>query len=132
VLLDVVRKINFKFGKVELLKNSIIRVLLYENSTIDFDESYKMNKAIGELSDYKEALVLVVAETGAIITAEARNFSASKQGQEYSIAEALVVTNLAHKIIANFYLKINKPIKPCKVFNAESEAIKWLLEFNKK
>ncbi|MCA0431063.1 MAG: hypothetical protein LCH32_11250 [Bacteroidetes bacterium] len=130
--MGIERKISFEFGKVELLKNSIIRVVLYENSTIDFDESYRMNKAIGELSNFKEALVLVVAETGAVITAEARNFSASEQGQAYSIAEALVVTNLAHKIIANFYLKINKPIKPCKVFNAEIDAVNWLLEFNKK
>ncbi len=41
-------------------------------------------------------------------------------------ATAVVVDTLAYKLIANFYLKFNKPKRPYKVFSKEEEAIKWL------
>jgi len=44
----------------------------------------------------------------------------------YSFAEALVVKSLTQRITANIYLKLNKPLKPFKIFNTEREASRWL------
>ena len=38
----------------------------------------------------------------------------------------LIVTNLAYKIIANFYMKVHKPKRPLKTFRNEEDAIEWL------
>jgi hypothetical protein len=65
----------------------------------------------------------MVANTTKQFTNSAREFSASKDGLRFSIAEALVVQNLAQKIVVSFFKKINKPAKPSKAFNTEEEAI---------
>jgi hypothetical protein len=36
---------------------------------------------------------------------------------------------MAQKILANFYIKINKPERPTKFFNNKDEAINWLKPF---
>ena len=43
-------------------------------------------------------------------------------------ASAIVLSNLAHKIIADFYYRINKPKRPYKVLWSKEKAVKWLLD----
>lgn len=48
-------------------------------------------------------------------------------------ATAVVAHNMAYRLIANFYLQVNKPKKPYKVFSTQEKAVEWLLTFvNKK
>lgn len=46
-----------------------------------------------------------------------------------SKADALVSKSLALRIIGNFYIKINKPIRPTRLFNDVESAIIWLNTF---
>ena len=62
-------------------------------------------------------------------TKETREFSVTERGMKYSLAEAYVFSSLSHKILANFYIKINKPPVTTKFFNEEEEAVKWLKSF---
>lgn len=41
-------------------------------------------------------------------------------------AYAILVNNLGSRLIANFYMKFEKPTCPGKVFNEENKAIDWL------
>ena len=100
---------------------------MFDNATIGFEECRLLNNAIGELSDFKESLVLMVPNNGTHFTAESRTFSASEEGLRYTIADAMIAKNLAQKLIVSFYLKLNKPPKPSKAFSNEEEAINWLL-----
>jgi len=54
--------------------------------------------------------------------------SCSKSGSKYKIADAFIIHTLSQKIIANFYLKIQKPVVPTKFFSNSMDAEKWLLE----
>lgn len=58
-----------------------------------------------------------------------REFSVTSRGMQYSLAEAYVFSSLSHKILANFYIKINKPPVTTKFFNEEKEAVEWLKSF---
>ena len=44
----------------------------------------------------------------------------------FTLADSFVIHSLAQKILANFYLKISKPVLPTKVFNKPDEAEAWL------
>ena len=61
-----------------------------------------------------------------VITKEARDHSAELEKTYPGIASAVIADNLAYKIIANFYLKLNKPKTPYKVFNNIDSAEVWL------
>lgn len=129
--MGIEKNIKFEYANVQLLTNGIVKIEMFDGHIIDLEESVQLNIAQGELFGGNEGLMLMVAHTTTQFTNDAREFSASKEGLRFSIAEALVVKNLAQKILVSFYLKINKPPKPSKAFNTEDEAIKWLLSFRK-
>lgn len=62
---------------------------------------------------------------------EGRAFSVSEKGSRFRNADAFVITSLAQKIVANFYLKIEKPSVPTRFFTKEEEAVEWLSQFVK-
>lgn len=56
----------------------------------------------------------------------------SKKNQEYAAknieinTHAIVNDSLSIKLLGNFYIRMNKPIVPTKVFSDVDTAIKWL------
>ena len=131
--MEILKNIQFEYANIELLSNGIIRVDMLSDHTIDLEESVQINIAEGELlnGELESGLVLMLAGSTTQFTNEALEFSASKEGLRFSIAEALVVKNLAQRMVVNFYLKINKPSVPSKAFDSEDAAAEWLLSFIK-
>lgn len=60
---------------------------------------------------------------------EVRSWAAQDSGNNYTIIDAIVITSLAQKIIANFYLKFNKPDKPTRIFTNLENGLNWVLEY---
>lgn len=58
-----------------------------------------------------------------------RDFVAKGEGLKYSKAEAFVLKSMAHRIIGNFYMMVDKPLKPTKMFANEEDAVNWLYQF---
>jgi len=123
----LVKNIVLDFAKIELLENNIVRIELFDKQVIGEHESRKINNSIGSLTEGRRARILLVPQPNTSFDHGAREFSSSDEGLQFTIADAMVVTSLAHKILVSFYLKINKPKKPSKAFETEQDAIKWLL-----
>ena len=58
---------------------------------------------------------------------EIREWAADSSGKSYTFTDAIVIGSLSQKIISDFYLKFNKPIKPTKIFYSMEKAIEWTL-----
>lgn len=56
---------------------------------------------------------------------EIREWAADTSGNHYTISDAIVIGNLAQKIMTDFYIKINKPVKPTRIFYSLDKAIEW-------
>ena len=121
------QEIKLDFAKIEATDNGIVRLEIFGDTLIGYDEAKIMNDAIGILSAGKETLVLIMADVLTQFKREAMDFSSSDEGLRYTIADALVVKSQAQRITANFYLAINTPKKPSRIFNSEAEATEWLL-----
>ena len=63
---------------------------------------------------------------------EARNYFASPEGYKHIAATALVLDSAVSKIIGNFFLRINKPPIPTRIFTDKAEAFRWLSPYVKK
>lgn len=61
-----------------------------------------------------------------------RAFAASEEANLYTLADAFMITSTALKVIGNFYLRVNKPVRPTRMFTSETDAVEWLLSFLKK
>ncbi len=121
------KNIVLDFAKLDLLDDNIVRIEMFDKRSIGEHECREINNSIGILTDGRQARILLVPQPNTIFDHGAREFSASDEGLQFTIADALIVNNLAHKILVSFYLKFNKPKKPSKAFENEEDAIKWLL-----
>ena len=117
----------FSHSELFLREDGIVQINFKDETNISIEESIEINTAIGKLTSEKEALVLMIAGEQTDFDEKARAFSASVLGLKYTIADALVVKNLAQKLMGNFYLNFNRPKKPSRIFTSSEDATKWLL-----
>ena len=61
-------------------------------------------------------------------TKEARDYFAN-EGNEGLKATALLVKSTAFKMMANFYIMVNKPLNPTRMFTDKNAALEWLEQF---
>ncbi len=103
----------------------------HTSSAVDFNvESLKkFTIVMGEMLQQNTAPLLITLDEMAIPPSATLVFWAKKESCVYSIADAYVSSNFGHKIIGNFYLKVNKPGRPSKIFPNKDEAIVWLKTF---
>jgi hypothetical protein len=57
---------------------------------------------------------------------EVKAFYANKDRAKNISAMAILIDSLPTRLVGNFFIKINKPHFPTKLFTAEVEAIKWI------
>ena len=62
------------------------------------------------------------------ITREARNYYASERTASIQRATALLIESPLSAMIANFFMGLNKPLSPTRMFTSEDKAIAWLRE----
>lgn len=53
-----------------------------------------------------------------------------KNGNERILAAGLLSTSTFNRVIGNFYLYVNQPDIPTKLFKDQESAIHWLKKFN--
>lgn len=113
-------------ANIILRSDNIIHVDYGKNVTLDVNLQISMRKIFDELAAGKKMHFIFSADEGFILTKEARENSEIMDIDSPISAYGIVANNLAYKLIANFYLKVNKPKVPFKIFLTVEEAAKWL------
>jgi len=75
--------------------------------------------------------VLIDMSAMVSITKEARDYYSSAAPAAYSLAQALITASPLSRLIGNFFLGLNKPPMPVRLFTSESDALRWLEGFRK-
>lgn len=78
-------------------------------------------------SKTKKLNAMVVGSQGITFDPDARNFLRTEEFQKHIANYALVVSNLAHRLIVNILFKVKRPSFEYKIFTSEKKAIEWLL-----
>jgi hypothetical protein len=76
--------------------------------------------------DYPSLVYLTLLNT--TVTKEARDFFSGGEGIKYMKKLALLTNSPISKMVGNFYLKINQPSIPTRLFTSKEDALKWLKE----
>jgi hypothetical protein len=74
----------------------------------------------------KDYLMIVNMSNVKHITKEAREYLASEIGCSKVKCCAIIISSEVTKIIANFFVRINKPLVPTSIFTSEEKARQWL------
>jgi hypothetical protein len=128
----VVNKIESPEFIVGLRSDGILHVYYKSNTVIDVDIQEKVSKAAFELTGNKKCPCLFEAGDYCVLTKEARANAIKKESDFPATVSAVLVQNLAYKMIADFYNKVNKPKQPYKTFRKVEDAVTWLIENSKK
>lgn len=112
---------------ISLIEDDVLRIELKPNCHLDLEEFEENMAAYKKLMRTDRAYLLTIASPGASMSIEARNKFATRERSAFKIAEAFVIRSLAHKLLADFVMKVQKPSHNLKFFRTEEEARKWLL-----
>lgn len=90
------------------------------------------SKTIGQITKGKKVPVLVEYSDLVLPDSESREYWAIKDSSPFALAEAYVMHSLALRMIGNFYMRMNKPNRPTKIFADKDLATIWLKTFIEK
>mgnify|MGYP001055441327 CR=1 FL=1 len=112
------------------LKDDILFLIYNQKAEIGIDEIEENLEKRIELQENKKMLTFVDVREVWEYSSEARALVGGDKFKAITTAMAVVVGySLPVKIVANFFMKINKPNYPTKLFKKEESAIKWLNSF---
>lgn len=116
-----------EYSKIELSNG--IMIATWKASIINLDIA--KNTVISRLSvtGGQNFPVLIKIKSIKGSTKEARDFLSSEKGSEGVIAAAIYVDSIVGNMLATFFIYLNKPRIPTKIFKDEKTATKWLEQF---
>ncbi len=120
--------IEARTATFSMLEENILLVVIKEEAVVDVPEAIENYEASVKLTARKRFAALIDARQPATITKEARDYSANPEQYTHTIAQAVIVTSLANRILANFimlFLKRNRTVE-IKVFSDYDIALNWL------
>lgn len=129
-MIKQISSVKLDVGTISIKENGILYVDYYKDANIDLNEVILVGEKIVELCNGIPRLFIIdVRDCYGNYSMEARNYMANNpEINKVRKAFAILTNSLGTRILADFYLKFNKPPSPGKLFNDEEEAIQWLMD----
>ncbi|MCE3294433.1 MAG: hypothetical protein K0R65_147 [Crocinitomicaceae bacterium] len=116
-------------------EDGIVRTKVKPGSEVGVIEARENSAAVNGLSVNGEKFPLLIDARGIkSISREARNQFSVRGRETNTTSFAIIIDSPLSRVIGNFFMGINKPAVPTRLFENEEEAITWLLSLkvNKK
>ncbi len=122
--------IKLTHAEIQHLGKHIYLLKFDDNYEVELKDAKEVDKAfIDLLGNRRFSVVLDARNQYSSITNDARDFFANDPEILHLRKKiAIVVNNIHTKLLANFFVKFNKPQTPTKIFNDYDKALKWLKE----
>ncbi len=114
---------------VALRSDGIIHYTFKPIEDLKIEHALEMFETVGRIGKAKKYPTLLTVNKYMNIESEVRQLWADSSVNKYASAEAMVLMNVAIKLIGNFYIQINKPVIPTQMFTSEKPALEWLKKF---
>lgn len=114
---------------IELEDSGIICCTALEGSYLSYQDGLENLKAVESLKTTSRVPVLVDIRKSKGASKECRALFASDEASRIQSACALIIESPLSSLVGNFFLGLNKPKFPLRLFTDISEARKWLQTF---
>lgn len=126
--MTISKKITFNNFEFHIHEYGFYEIIVNENEEFKVEDLEKLVASQLELGGFKLP-VLVLCSEHATTDIDLLKTLSKNINNPYSKADAFVIKSMSQKILANFYIKINKPERPTKFFNNKEDAIIWLKQY---
>ena len=130
--LQILKQEETSITTIKLRSDGIVHVHMKDNIVFGLDEQREHLYACLQFVNGIKYPFMFTAGDYVNITKEARENAKKIDALLPRIGVALIVENLAYKLIAEFYQKFHKPELPTKIFSSEDKAVEWLLALPKR
>jgi hypothetical protein len=113
---------------LKMIDDETVQITYNDAVKVNVEDMEELLKQLYTFTGGKRLKRLVVCTKNSSLEMEARHYlqDENKIKKDTIIAEAVVVTSLAQKMMTNFYLKFIKEIFPSKFFTDTEKAVEWL------
>ena len=120
------KKIEARVGISFLRADGIIQVDILAGAEIRISDAIELIEAQTVFAAGKKRPLFIDASKLKSMSRDARNHFGQKQAAENVTALALLTNSPVSRVIGNFFMGLNKPIFPTRLFSSETDAISWL------
>jgi len=118
--------IEIRAGKARLLDDDIIEIIISANYETTIEDVDEFNGIVSELTKGRPYYVLTVTQQGSSSSKEAKEYAAQESFRKNVVAQAIVISNIAIRLMATAYMRVNRPKQKIKLFNSRDEALRWI------
>lgn len=117
------KKIKFRYGPDDILYTECV-----PNTIMTLEDGKESTRISAEMINYVPRPLLCDLTNVVKMTQDCRKHFAGPEHAKTFTKAALIVTSPISRIIGNFFLGLNKPLKPTRLFTSKEEGLKWLKE----
>ena len=125
---EVVNSVSTDKATIKIYASGILHIHFHENADFDVEDKKLMFKETYELTLGKKYPTLFTADDGVSFTREAQAYGREQEPNLSYSCVALIVSNMAYRLLINFYINYYKPEITYKTFSNIDESYIWLLE----
>lgn len=122
------KKIEGRITTLYVREDDVLVLDIKPNQVFNVSDVHEAIAAAKEFGGGKKFRNLILVGEHSIADIEAVKLSCSEAGSIYKLADAFVISSFPQKLIANFYMKVVKPVTPTRFFTKREDAEKWLIE----
>ena len=123
------QEIMLQTGRICLEEDGIVRATYFPKAEETLAEAKEHIAAVVKVSRGNKYPVLVDCRKLKSITREAREYYAGKETANAVNAMAVLMGSPVSRTLGNFFMRLNKPLSPTRLFTSETEALEWLKGF---
>ena len=127
--MSATREIHTRTGRHWLGDDGIIGSVYLPGAEDTRADAVENVRAFETLASGRRTPILIDARVVASLSREARVHYASPESLRTVLAMAILVGSPVSRMIGNFFLTLNKPLVPIRLFTGEAEARAWLRGF---
>jgi hypothetical protein len=123
------RQLDTRTCRISLGGDGIVRILYVSGIEETLEHAKENVAAVTTIADGKKRPLLIDISGLGSIEQRARQYFAGEEPSKVALATALITNSPVARIIGSFFLGLNKPNFPVRLFTSEREATRWLRGF---
>ncbi len=112
--------------KFTMLEGGILNTECFPKTTMTLEDGIESTRISAEMNEGQELPLLCDITNVVKMSQECRKHFAGEEHAKTFSKCALIISNPISKIIGNFFMGLNKPLKPTKLFTNKSDGLQWL------